>query len=286
MEKPELVIKPTEVKDDLILKIEEAVKDKTSLPLSVEEDISKSSADDFLKKIDEYENEDKSNGEVVKTHGELARPEPVDVHEPKSKPENNKIPEKLTNIEEISSDSVTAVDESGKEESKRAEAMSVDNSEGSSDDVMEVDGELDSKPTEQMDVVEEKAIESIDVDLEESPKPLDVEIKDVQQSEINDVEIKEVSPEDVEIKEISDESNDVEIVENSEKDLDVEQKMKELHEEKKPITPVIIKDVSHLSVEEQVKQLESIVHPQSTVVEKPQVEEVVANKKGADGEYL
>lgn len=277
VEKAEPVIKSTEDKDDLISQIEEAVKDKPSLSQKSEDDISKSSADDFLKKIDEHEKEDKSNGEVVKTPEEPPQPEPVP--ETEQEPENNKIEEKPSNIEEISSDSVAVVDESGKDESKRTEAMSVDNSEGSSDDVMEVDGELDNKPTEKMDVVEDKPVESIDVDLEESPKPQDVEIKDAQQTEINDVEIKEVSPEanDVEIKEISDDSNDVEIVENSEKELDVEQKMKELHGEEKTTPPA--KDVSELSVEEQVKQLESIAHPD----DKPSESE---DKKDTDGECI
>lgn len=285
VEKAELVIKATnEDKDDLISQIEAELKDKPSLSQNSEDDISKSSADDFLKAIDEHEKEDKSNGEVVKkAPEEPTQPEPVPEPEPESKPENNKIEEKPSNIEEISSDSVAVVEESGKEESKRSEAMSVDNSEGSSDDVMEVDGELDNKPSEKMDVVEEKPVESIDVDLEESPKPQDVEIKDAQQNEINDVEIKEVSPEtnDVEIKEISDDSNDVEIVENSEKDLDVEQKMKELHEGEKTATPA--KDVSELSVEEQVKQLESIAHPHKEDEKPSEAEE---KQKDTDGEFL
>lgn len=278
VEKAEPVIKAAEVKDDLISQIEEAVKDKPTLSQNSEDDISKSSADDFLKKIDEIEKEDKSNGEVVKAPEEPPQP-------PVPEPENNKIEEKPSNIEEISSDSVAVVDESGKEESKRTEAMSVDNSEGSSDDVMEVDGDLDNnKPSsEKMDVVEDKAVESIDVDLEESPKPQDVEIKDAQQTEINDVELKEVSPEanDVEIKEISDDSNDVEIVENSEKDLDVEQKMKELHGEEKAAPA---KDVSELSVEEQVKQLESIAHPQKD--EEKTSEGTEITQKDTDGEFL
>lgn len=287
VEKAEPVIKATEDKDDLISQIEAELKDKPSLSQNSEDDISKSSADDFLKKIDEHEKEDKSNGEVLKVQEKPTQSaeEPVlesESSEPESKSENNKIEEKPSNIEEISSDSVAVVDESGKEESKRIEAMSVDNSEGSSDDVMEVDGDLDNKPSEQMDVVEEKLVESIDVDLEESPKPQDVEIKDAQQNEINDVEIKEVSPEtnDVEIKEISDDSNDVEIVENSEeKDLDVEQKMKELHEGEKNATP--IKDVSELSVEEQVKQLERIAHAHKDDEKITEVE-----GKDKDGEFF
>lgn len=304
-----VIAKPAaEDKDDLLSQIEEAVKDKPSLSQKTEDDISKSSADDFLKKIDEIEKEDKSNGEVLKTQPQteaqppvpaepVVAPTPAPVPEPDTNKEAGDGPAKQpqpSNIEEISSDSVAVVEESSKEEAKRTEAMSVDNSEGSSDDVMEVDGEIEKPSSEKMDVVEEKPVESIDVDLEESPKPQDVEIKDAQQSsaEINDVEIKEVSPEtnDVEIKEISDDSNDVEIVESSEKEQDVEQKMKELHEEEKanpaPVPasaagPVATnKDVSELSVEEQVKQLESIAHsqPQKSAEEKPVQEK--------DGEFV